>query len=97
MICEYRLFKYSGYGNATPSVLTVATSLPVDGASPGSRGALGVVRGAASRVVWSWLGGGGAFDAVFLGAGLVCAAGAGCSSAGREIASGARFSSAATS
>src|SRR2546422_3791265 len=33
--CETMFCRYSGNGNAMPSVLTVATSLPVDGFSPG--------------------------------------------------------------
>src|SRR5256885_2179080 len=51
-------WRYSGNGNSTPSVLTVATSLPVDGVSPGSGGFWGVVRGAASRRLASGGGGG---------------------------------------
>src|SRR6266566_6383422 len=81
--------RYSGYGNSTPSVLTVATSLPVEGVSPGSGAVLGVVRGAASRCVASGVGGGAALDTVLLGCGVRFGAGAGCSAAGRSIASGA--------
>src|SRR5207247_6225148 len=80
--------RYSGNGNSTPSVLTVATSVPVDGFSPGSGVALGVVRGAASRLVLSATGGGGAADTVLLGD-FAFGAGAGCASAGRSTASGA--------
>src|SRR5256886_14438379 len=80
--------KYSGNGNSTPSVLTVATSLPVDGFSPGSGATLGVVRGAASRLVLSVTGGGGAGDTVLFGD-LAFGAGAGLASAGRSTASGA--------
>src|SRR6266576_6464508 len=80
--------RYSGNGNSTPSVLTVATSEPVDGFSPGSGVALGVVRGAASRLVLSATGGGGAGATVLLGD-LLLGAGAGFSSAGRSTASGA--------
>src|SRR5439155_848453 len=39
--------RYSGNGNSTPSVLTVATSDPVEGVSPGRGAAFGVVRRAA--------------------------------------------------
>src|SRR5690349_24237138 len=84
--------KYSGNGNSTPSVLTVATSVPVDGVSPGSGAVLGVVRGAASRLVLSATGGGAALDTVLLGDGAF-GAGAGFSSAGRSTASGALRSS----
>src|SRR2546422_598463 len=49
-ICETMFCRYSGKGNSIPSVLTVATSLPVDGFSPGKGCALGVVRGAAPGV-----------------------------------------------
>src|SRR5207253_6234970 len=80
--------RYSGNGNSTPSVLTVATSEPVDGVSPGSGATLGVVRGAASRLVLSATGGGAALDTVLLGDGAL-GAGAGFSSAGRSTASGA--------
>src|SRR5436305_9813461 len=80
--------KYSGNGNSTPSVLTVATSEPVDGRSPGSGCALGVVRGAASRLVLSATGGGGAGATVLFGD-FALGAGAGFSSAGRSTASGA--------
>src|SRR2546430_521241 len=80
--------KYCGNGNSTPSVLTVATSVPVDGRSPGSGATLGVVRGAASRLVLSATGGGGAGATVLLGD-LAFGAGAGFSSAGRSTASGA--------
>src|SRR5256712_12749921 len=79
--------KYSGNGNSTPSVLTVATSEPVDGFSPGSGATLGVVRGAASRLVLSAVGGGGAGDTVLFGD-LTLGAGAGFASAGRSTASG---------
>src|SRR5438309_9516648 len=79
--------KYSGNGNSTPSVLTVATSLPVDGFSPGSGATLGVVRGAASRLVLSVTGGGGAGDTVVF-VDLAFGAGAGLVSAGRSTASG---------
>src|SRR5881296_3949173 len=80
--------KYSGNGNSTPSVLTVATSVPVDGRSPGSGATLGVVRGAASRLVLSATGGGGAGETVLFGD-LVFGTGALFSSAGRSTASGA--------
>src|SRR5205823_8728567 len=86
--CATIFCKYSGNGNSTPSVLTVATSEPVDGFSPGSGVALGVVRGAASRLVLSATGGGGAGDTVLL-CDFAFGAGAGCSSAGRSTASGA--------
>ena len=33
---ETTFCRYSGNGNSIPSVLTVATSLPVEGVSPGS-------------------------------------------------------------
>src|SRR5256885_15092930 len=82
------LFVYSGNGNSIPSVDTVSGSLPVDGFSPGSGCALGVVRGAASRLVWSAVGGGGAGATVLFGA-FALGAGAGFSSAGRSTASGA--------
>src|SRR5438445_11456271 len=72
--------KYSGNGNSTPSVLTVATSVPVDGFSPGSGATLGVVRGAASRFALSATGGGGAGEPVLFGD-LAFGAGAGLSSA----------------
>ena len=49
--CATMFCKYSGNGNAIPSVLTVATSFPVEGRSPGSGCVVGVVRGAASRLV----------------------------------------------
>src|SRR5260370_28336776 len=81
--------RYSGNGNSTPSVLTVATSLPVEGVSPGSGVTAGVVRGAASRLVLSATGGGAALAAVLLGGGLALGAGAGGASAGRSTASGA--------
>src|SRR5438046_2772542 len=80
--------KYWGKGNSTPSVLTVATSVPVDGFSPGSGATLGVVRGAASRFALSATGGGGAGETVLFGD-LAFGAGAGLSSAGRSTASGA--------
>src|SRR5881628_89895 len=59
--------RYSGNGNSTPSVLTVATSDPVEGVSPGRGAAFGVVRGAASRLVLSAVLGGVAADTVLLG------------------------------
>src|SRR5437899_6625819 len=80
--------KYSGNGNSTPSVLTVATSVPVEGFSPGSGVAAGVVRGAASRFVLSATGGGAALATVLFGD-LALGAGGGCASAGRSTASGA--------
>src|SRR5690348_17858513 len=82
------LFVYSGNGNSIPSVDTVSGSLPVEGRSPGSGCVLGVVRGAASRLVLSATGGGGAGATVLLGD-FAFGAGAGCSSAGRSTASGA--------
>src|SRR2546421_2400382 len=82
------LFVYSGNGNSIPSVDTVSGSLPVDGFSPGSGCALGVVRGAASRLVLSAVGGGGAGATVLFGD-FALGAGAGFSSAGRSTASGA--------
>src|SRR5438270_37853 len=51
------LLVYSGNGNSIPSVDTVSGSLPVEGRSPGSGCVLGVVRGAASRLVLSATGG----------------------------------------
>src|SRR5437899_10873314 len=66
--------RYSGNGNATPSVLTVAMSFPVDGVSPGSGWFAGVVRGDASRLVRWRVGGGAVRDTVLLG---VSSAGAG--------------------
>src|SRR6266849_6494389 len=84
--------KYSGKGNSTPSVLTVATSDPVAGVSPGSGATLGVVRGAASRFALSATGGGAAFATVLFGD-LALGAGAGCSAAGRSTAGGALRSS----
>src|SRR5438067_7276248 len=80
--------KYCGNGNSTPAVRTVATSVPVDGFSPGSGATLGVVRGAASRLVLSATGGGGAGATVLFGD-LAFGAGAGLASAGRSTASGA--------
>src|SRR5439155_49025 len=65
-----------------------ATSVPVDGFSPGSGATLGVVRGAASRLVLSATGGGGAGATVLFGD-LAFGAGAGLASAGRSTASGA--------
>src|SRR5438093_537113 len=94
--CATMFCKYSGNGNSTPSVLTVATSEPVDGFSPGSGATLGVVRGAASRLVLSATGGGGAGDTVLFGD-LLLGAGAGFSSAGRSTASGALLASSAVS
>src|SRR5438270_6553426 len=82
------LFVYAGNGNSIPSVDTVSGSLPVDGRSPGSGCALGVVRGAASRLVLSATGGGGAGATVLFGD-FALGAGAGFSSAGRSTASGA--------
>src|SRR5437016_14628225 len=82
------LLVYAGNGNSIPSVDTVSGSLPVDGCSPGRGCALGVVRGAASRLVLSATGGGGAGATVLLGD-LAFGAGAGFSSAGRSTASGA--------
>src|SRR5256884_633599 len=82
------LFVYSGNGNSIPSVDTVSGSLPVDGRSPGRGCALGVVRGAASRLVLSVTGGGGAGATVLFGD-FALGAGAGFSSAGRSTASGA--------
>src|SRR5690242_21394861 len=68
--------RYSGYGNSCPSVLTVATSCPVDGASPLIR-CTGAVLGAASRFLVSAFGGG-AGAGFSAGAGfLVGGAGAG--------------------
>src|SRR5688572_14491061 len=84
--------RYSGNGNSTPAVLTVATSLPVDGVSPGSGATLGVVRGAASRLVSSLVLGGAAGEAVLFGGRLALGTGAGFSAAGRSMASGARRS-----
>src|SRR2546428_13438545 len=86
-------WRYSGNGNSTPSVLTVATSLPVDGVSPGSGGFWGVVRGAASRRLASGVGGGAARETVLLGGGRLVGAGGVSSSASRGTASGARRSS----
>src|SRR5690349_25164224 len=61
------LLVYAGNGKSIPSVDTVRGSLPVEGRSPGSGCVLGVVRGAASRLVLSATGGGGAGATVFLG------------------------------
>src|SRR5207302_1541946 len=83
------LLVYAGNGNSIPSVDTVSGSLPVDGCSPGRGCALGVVRGAASRLVLSATGGGGAGATVLLGD-FALGAGAGFSSAGRSTASGTR-------
>src|SRR6266566_3350167 len=80
--------KYWGKGNSTPSVLTVATSVPVDGFSPGSGATLGVVRGAASRFALSGPEGQVAEEHGLPGD-LAFGAGAGLSSAGRSTASGA--------
>src|SRR5256886_16724080 len=80
------LFVYSGNGNSIPSVDTVSGSLPVDGRSPGSGCALGVVRGAASRLVLSATGGGGA-GATGLFGDFALGAGAGFPPAGRSTAS----------
>src|SRR5256714_8239058 len=82
------LFVYSGNGNSIRSVDTVGGSFPVDGFSRGSGCALGVVRGAASRLVLSAGGGGGAGATVLFGD-FALGAGAGFSSAGRSTASGA--------
>src|SRR5207247_4011238 len=81
--------RYSGNGNSTPSVLTVATSLPVEGRSPGRGAAFGVVRGAASRCVASGVGGGAALETVLLGSGFGFGTGAGGGAGGRSPASGA--------
>src|ERR1051325_4491698 len=78
----------AGNGNWTAAVDTVSGSLPVDGRSPGSGCALGGVRGAASRLVLSAPGGGGAGATVLFGD-FALGAGAGFSSAGRSTASGA--------
>src|SRR5437660_9251666 len=87
------LLVYAGNGNSIPSVDTVSGSLPVDGCSPGRGCALGVVRGAASRLVLSATGGGGAggggAGATVLLGDFPLGAGAGFSSAGRSTASGA--------
>src|SRR2546423_6509769 len=80
------LFVYAGNGNSIPSVDTVSGSLPVDGCSPGRGCALGVVRGAASRLVLSATGGGGAGATVDFGD-FALGAGARFSSAGRSTAS----------
>src|SRR2546430_9073553 len=82
------LFVHAGNGNSIPSVGTVSGSLPVDGRAPGSGGAWGVGRGAASRLVLSATGGGGAGATVLFGD-FALGAGAGFSSAGRSTASGA--------
>src|SRR5436305_5250027 len=82
------LFVYSGNGNSIPSVDTVRGSLPVEGRSPGSGCVLGVVRGAASRLVLSATGGGWAGATVLFGD-FAFGAGAGFASAGRSTASGA--------
>src|SRR5207302_2629246 len=87
-IWEMMLFVYSGNGNSIPSVDTVSGSLPVEGRSPGSGCVLGVVRGAASRLVLSATGGGAAGATVLFGD-FALGAGAGFSSAGRSTASGA--------
>src|SRR2546426_8982455 len=87
--CPTMFCRYSGNGNATPSVLTVATSEPVEGVSPGSGAAFGVDRGAASRLVLSAVLGGVAADTVLLGDCFALGSGAGFSSAGRSNASGA--------
>src|SRR2546429_9725238 len=76
------LFVYAGNGNSIPSVDTVSGSLPVDGCSPGRGCALGVVRGAASRLVLSDTGGGGAGAPADFGD-FALGAGAGFSSTGR--------------
>src|SRR5438034_6249261 len=69
--CDCMFCRYSGNGKATPSVLMVATSLPVEGRSPGRGWFVDVVRGAASRRVLSCVGGGAARDTVLLrGGGL---------------------------
>src|SRR5438094_4513434 len=78
--CATMFCKYSGNGNATPSVLTVATSLPVEGASPGSGAVFGVVRGAASRGTLSGALGGAAFETVLLGGGCLLGTGGGAGS-----------------
>jgi len=88
--CDTTFCRYSGNGNVTPSVLTLATSLPVEGRSPGKGWFVDVVRGAASRRVLSCVGGGAARDTVLLfGGGLAAGTGAAFSSAGRSNAGGA--------
>src|SRR5438093_13305462 len=91
--CPTMFCRYSGNGNSTPSVLTLATSLPVDGVSPGSGAVFDVVRGAASRLVVSAVLGGAAFETVLLGGGFAVANGAAFCSAGRSTAAGALRSS----
>src|SRR2546425_36955 len=81
------LFVYSGNGNSIPSVDTVSGSLPVEGRSLGSGCVLGVVRGAASRLVLSATGGGAAAATVLVGD-FAFGAGAGFSSAGGSTDSG---------
>src|SRR5437879_11276449 len=80
------LLVYSGNGNSIPSVDTVRGSLPVEGRSPGSGCVLGVVRGAASRLVLSATGGGWAGATVLFGD-FAFGAGAGFGSAGRSTRS----------
>src|SRR5207244_13010247 len=86
--CPTIFCRYSGNGNSTPSVLTVATSLPVEGVSPGSGAVLGVVRGAASRLVSSAVLGGASFAAVLLGGGFLVGTGAGFASTCLSTAAG---------
>src|SRR5207247_9103115 len=74
--------RYSGNGNSTPSVLTVATSDPVEGVSPGRGAAFGVVRGAASRLVLSAVLGGVGADTGLVGGCLALGWGGGVRSAG---------------
>src|SRR3989442_717816 len=69
--------RYSGNGNSTPSGLTVATSDPVEGVSPGRGAPFGGVRGAASRVVLSAALGGVAADPGLLVGRLALGAAAG--------------------
>src|SRR2546430_2561588 len=82
------LVVYAGNGNSIPSVAPVSGSRPGGGRSPGGGCALGVGRGAASRLVLSATGGGGAGATVLFGD-FALGAGAGFSSAGRSTASGA--------
>ncbi len=86
------LRRYSGYGNCTPSVLTVAGSVPVDGSTSGASSCSGLVRGAGSFSISGSGVGGGGVSATDVRRGRRDSSGAG-RSAGRSTTSGARLRS----
>src|SRR5918997_3548386 len=88
------LRRYSGYGNARPGVLMVATSVPVLGVSPGAGATGAAVCGAGSLSLSAGGGLGAGAGAVFTGLASLGVTGAGLSFGGAGFGGvGAGFSS----